>query len=163
MSLHISITIKEQKTSILYDGTFSIIKKYQNNKVINNKLDDENKNNGINKGNSLLSNTKLNERLLSLGYEEKDENYVNKSTNEILEIVLNKNIINLMKSDKKLISYHYGEKYLSLTENIDDYQSVFFIHYTDGRSDECVIGKCKNYYDEIDELLNIYEKIKDIL
>ena len=159
-SLYISITINND---IQYEGTFSIIKEFQNNKVIKEKTKVNNNNEKVA---SVFKEKNTNDKLIELGYtyDDYDKCYKIDIKGKIIGIDVNNQELSMVIKNKKIYVYYYYDKdYVSYRDNKDKDNIVYFVHYTDQRTDRCEQGNCKNHYDEIDKILSIYQEIKEIL
>jgi len=158
--LYIVITINSNEEIIKYEGTFSVVEKYHNNRIIKEKSKEDKE--PVNTVAAVFKEPKINKALIKMGYKYDSIQDIYKKKN--IELNLNNHILKCYKTNSKLfISYLYDKKYITYFDKRDDNKKVFFIHYLNQKPDECIEGKCKNHYDEIDEIIEIYQEIKDIL
>ncbi len=157
-SLYITITINNDSESIQYNGTFSVVEKYQNNRIIKEmNKDDKNTSNAVA---AVFKEATVNDKLIDIGYKYDSVKGVYKKSN--IEIDINNQIVkNIKNAPSIVISYYYDKDFVSYLNKANT--SIIYYYHTDDESNECLIGNCKKYYDEIDELLEIYQEIKEIL
>ena len=160
-SLCIAITISQDQEDTTYEGTFSIIEKYHNNKVIKENEQDNHQDNK-NEIASVFKTEDVNTKLIDMGYEYDSikDCYFRNQKDLVIKIDINNSTISFgNRKDTYFIVYYYDKNYISYYDD----NSELFIYYTNKRVYKCSIGDCKNYYKEIDEILGIYQEIKEIL
>ena len=161
--LYIVITINSNEESIKYEGTFSVVEKYHNNKIIKEKSTEDKE--PVNTVAAVFKEPKINKALIKMGYkyDSIQDIYKKKNKNRIDKIDITKQTLSIVIGDNIVINYHYDKDFAIYLDKRFNDKRVVFLHYLNQKPDECIEGKCKNHYDEIDEIIGIYQEIKDIL
>ena len=161
-SLYITITINNDSESKQYNGTFSVVEKYQNNRIIKEmNKDDKNTSNAVA---AVFKETTINDKLIDMGYvyDNQKDYYFIKRKDSIIKLDLNNTYLSIVTNNQKLfINYYYDKDFVSYLNKTNT--GTIYYYHTDDESNECLVGNCKKYYDEIDEILEIYQEIKEIL